>query len=101
MEHHGEGSKAYRWKRPQLCFRFAKDELAVDLESTFRSDDTWSMLLTELHEFTRAHSARVEARLRTNGENPECCDECGELTVPMRGGSCELCGHWQFLDDDI
>lgn len=84
-----------------FAFAFAKDELAIDLESNFRSDDTWSMLLTELHEFTRAHSERVEARLRTNREYPECCDECGELTVPMRGGSCELCGHWQFLDDDI
>src|SRR5208337_949018 len=27
-------------------------------------------------------------------------DACGELTVPMRGGSCELCGHWQGVDDD-
>lgn len=83
-----------------FAFAFAKDELNVDLSSHFKSDDTWRMLLDEVYQFAKAHGARLEARMRTNGEYPECCDECAELTVPMRGGSCELCGHWQSIDDD-
>lgn len=78
---------------------FAYDELGVDLSEDFRADDTWRMLLDELYEFARAHGARLEARLRAKGEYPSCCDECGELTVPMRGGSCELCGHWQSIEE--
>ena len=78
---------------------FACDELRVDLSDEFKSDDTWTMLLHELYEFAKAHGARLEARLRAKGEYPTCCDECGELTVPMRGGSCELCGHWQSIEE--
>ena len=26
------------------------------------------------------------------------CDFCGQPTIAMRGGSCELCGHWQDID---
>lgn len=83
-----------------FAFAFAQDELAVDLASTFKTDDTWKMLLEELYDFARSHGARLEVRLRIKGEYPQCCDECGELTVPTRGGSCELCGHWQSIDDD-
>ena len=83
-----------------FAFSFAKDELGVELAKDFRRDDTWRMLLDELYEFSRAHGARLEAKLRATGEYPSCCDECGELTVPMRGGSCELCGHWQSIEDD-
>ena len=79
---------------------FARQELNVDLADAFKRDDTWSMLRDELYEFARIHGARLEARLRATGEHPQCCDECGELTVPMRGGSCELCGHWQAIDAD-
>lgn len=83
-----------------FAFTFAKDELQIDLESSFKCDDTWKMLLEELYHFSKAHGARLAARLRAKGECPQCCDECSELTVPMRGGSCELCGHWQSIDDD-
>jgi hypothetical protein len=78
---------------------FAHRELAVDLSETFKSDDTWKMLLDELYAFSKAHGARLEAKFLAKGEYPNCCDECGELTVPMRGGSCELCGHWQFIEE--
>lgn len=78
---------------------FAQDELGTDLSGEFKSDDTWTMLLNELYEFAKAHGARLEARFRTKGEYPACCDECGELTVPMWGGSCELCGHWQSIEE--
>lgn len=82
-----------------FAFGFAHDELGVDLSDEFKSDDTWAMLLNEMYEFTKAHSSRLEARFLANGEYPSCCDECGELTVPMRGGSCELCGHWQSVEE--
>jgi hypothetical protein len=83
-----------------FAFVFAQDELTIDLANDFKNDDTWKMLLEELYEFARSHGARLETRLRTRGEYPQCCDKCGELTVPTRGGSCELCGHWQSIDDD-
>jgi hypothetical protein len=78
---------------------FAKDELNLDLSEQFRTDDTWSMFRDELYEFSRIHGARIEARIRGAGDYPLCCDECGQLTVPARGGSCDLCGHWQSIDD--
>lgn len=78
---------------------FAQDRLETDLSSEFKSDDTWAMLLNELYEFTKAHGARLEARFRAKGEHPTCCDECGEVTVPTWGGSCELCGHWQSIEE--
>lgn len=82
-----------------FAFAFARDELGINLENDFKRDDTWKMLLEAIYGFARSHGKRLEARLRTEGESPQCCDECGELTVPMRGGSCELCGHWQSIDD--
>ena len=80
-----------------FAFAFAQDELQMDLASSFKTDDTWRMLLDELYQFAQAHGARLEARMRAKGEYPQCCDECSELTVPMRGGSCEFCGHWQSV----
>lgn len=81
-----------------FAISFAQDELKIDLSSEFRSDDTWAILLGELHEFAKAHGARIEARLN-KGNGSICCDECGELTVPIWGGSCELCGHWQSIEE--
>jgi hypothetical protein len=78
---------------------FAHDELGIDLSDGFKSDDTWKMLLEELYEFVKAHGARLEAKLVAKGEHPTCCEACGELTVPMRSGSCELCGHWQSIEE--
>jgi hypothetical protein len=82
-----------------FAFSFAVEHLGTDLAADFKRDDTWRMLIEELYDFVRAHGARLEAKLREKGEFPSCCDACGELTVPMRGGSCELCGHWQVIDD--
>lgn len=78
---------------------FSRDELGTDLTAPFKQDDTWSQFLAELWEFTRMHGARLEGILQAKEEFPLNCDECGELTVPTRGGSCELCGHWQSIDD--
>lgn len=82
-----------------FAFSFAVEQLGTDLAADFKQDDTWRSLIDELYDFVRAHGARLEAKLREKGEYPSCCDACGELTVPMRGGSCELCGHWQDVDD--
>ena len=82
-----------------FAFSFAIDYLDTDLAADFKQDDTWRSLIDELYEFVSAHAARIEAKFRENGEYPSCCDKCGELTVPMRGGSCKLCGHWQIVDD--
>jgi hypothetical protein len=80
-----------------FAFTFAGDHLGTDLAAEFKEDDTWRMLIDDLYEFVRAHGARIETKFREKGEYPSCCDNCGELTVPMRGGSCELCGHWQDI----
>ncbi|WP_211460846.1 hypothetical protein [Collimonas silvisoli] len=86
-------------KALSFAFAFAHDELQSDLAEDFKADDIWQMLLDELYQFAQAHGARLEARMRAKGEYPQCCDECSELTVPMWGGSCQLCGHWQSVDD--
>ncbi len=83
-----------------FAFSFAAEHLGIDLATDFKQDDTWRLLIDELYDFVRAHGARIEAKLREKGEHPSCCDACGELTIHMRGGSCELCGHWQDVDDD-
>jgi hypothetical protein len=83
-----------------FAFSFASDELGEDLAAPFKEDDTWRDLLDELYEFSIAHGARIESRLASQGEFSVCCDECGHQTVPLDGGSCELCGHWQHIDED-
>lgn len=82
-----------------FAFDFAKRELTKDLSEEFKEDDTWDVLIDELYEFARAHGARIEAQLQKEGKHPVCCESCEELTVPLFGGSCELCGHWQATDD--
>ena len=83
-----------------FALSFADEHLDADLAAEFKKDDTWHMLIGELYDFARAHAARIEKKLREKGDWPSCCDACGEQTVPMRGRSCELCGHWQVVDDD-
>jgi hypothetical protein len=83
-----------------FAFSFAVEHLGTDIAANFKRDDTWRVLIEELDDFVRAHGARIEAKLRAKGEFPLYCDACGELTVPMNRGSCELCGHWQDISDD-
>lgn len=82
-----------------FAFSFASEHLGIDLIADFKQDDTWRSLIEELHDFVRAHGVRLEAKFRKEGEFPSCCHACCQLTVPMRGGSCELCGHWQEVED--
>lgn len=83
-----------------FALSFASEHLGTDLAADFKRDDTWNSLIEELYEFARAHGARIEAKLIENGEYLSYCDVCGELTVPISSGSCELCGHWQNIEDD-
>jgi len=82
-----------------FAFAFGNDELGIDLSSEFRRDDTWRILIDDLYEFSKSHGARIEAKLEKQGKHPVFCDSCCELTVPIFGGSCELCGHWQEVDE--
>lgn len=70
-----------------------------DLGPYFRRDDTWRELLDELYEFKRAHGSPVAVRFVKKGQASVQCDECGEETVPGDGGSCQLCGHWQEVEN--
>jgi hypothetical protein len=83
-----------------FAFDFVHHELGVDLTSNFKTDCTWEVLLEELCEFASAHGARIEKRLTEKGVWLLHCDACGQLTVPVNSGSCELCGHCQPIDDD-
>ena len=83
-----------------FAFSFASEQLNIDLAKVFKLDDTWQTLAEELHEFVRAHGERLEAKLRDNGGYGLTCDGCGYPTLPSWGGSCELCGHWQSVDND-
>ncbi len=78
-----------------FAFSFADEHLGTDLAAEFKRDDTWSALIEESPAFILAHGARIEAKLRAKGKYPSHCDNCGQQTVPMDGGSFELCGHWQ------
>lgn len=83
-----------------FAFSFASAELGIDLAAPFKGDDTWQDLLDEFYEFVIAHGRRLESKLAKQGSFSVCCDECGHLTVPIDGGSCELCGHWQYIDEE-
>ena len=74
-----------------FAFSFAQDHLGADLSATFRSHDTWPVLVDDLHEFAEMHGRRIEARLETQGTPTTYCDKCETATVPVFGGSCELC----------
>lgn len=82
-----------------FALAFSQRALAIDLSEQFKDDDTWAMLCNESYEFTRAYAARIEERLHAEGQHPQSCDNCGEITIPFWGGSCELCGHWQSLEN--
>jgi hypothetical protein len=82
-----------------FAMSFALDHLGIDLTADFKKDDTWRMLVEELYTFASAHGARIQAKLEAKGDCPAPCDACGQATVPMGGGSCELCGHWQEVEE--
>jgi hypothetical protein len=82
-----------------FALTFSSEHLKTDLEPDFKRDDTWRVLLDELYEFKRAHGRRIAEKFIKSRRPTVYCDECGEDTVPMDGGSCELCGHWQEVEN--
>lgn len=82
-----------------FAFSFAQEHLEIDLSEDFRSDDTWRVLIDDLREFADAHGRRIEKKMQESGTPTTYCEECETPTVPIFGGSCELCGHWQEEDD--
>jgi len=82
-----------------FAFAFGKDQLGTDLSQDFKQDDTWRVLVHDMHPFVRAYGSRIQARLNRQGKHPVCCDTCGELTVPASTGYCELCGGRQEADE--
>ncbi len=77
-----------------FAFAFSKEELGLDLSSELRSDETWRFLIEDLREFARAHSARIEERLKREEKYSITCESCETESVSALGGACELCGHW-------
>lgn len=84
-----------------FCLTFAHEHLGRDLAYEFKRDDTWQQLIGELTEFSRSHGVRVREKLEANGILAAECGFCENDTVPITGGACELCGHWNNFDDDV
>lgn len=86
-------------KALSFVFAFGRSELGIDLTTEFRNDDTWRIFLDELYEFTEDYCGRLQEIMRTRGDDPVECKNCGEEVAPWHGGNCELCGHWQDFED--
>lgn len=82
-----------------FALSFANEHLKVDLAREFKKDDTFLELLSELWEFALAHGQRMEVKLTAQGVFAFCCNQCGWSTVTS-SGCCEVCGHWQDVNDD-
>ncbi len=83
-----------------FAFAFCKNELGTDLSADLKRDDTWRVFIDGLYEFSKAYASRIEAQFQRQGQNTVCCNSCGQMTVPILGRNCELCGHWQDVDRD-
>ena len=83
-----------------FIFSFSSSELKQDLDQEFKSDDTWEMLFSELYEFAKAHGSRVAALQAARDAPLADCPQCGQTTLDLSSGSCGLCGHWSFDDDE-
>lgn len=84
-----------------FCLAFAQEHLGRDLAYEFKRDDTWQMLIGELTEFSQNHAVRIRKKMETNELLVAECEFCENDTVPLTGGACELCGHWNNFDDDV
>ena len=84
-----------------FCLGFAHEHLGSDLAYGFKRDDTWEQLIAELTEFSRSHGVRIRQKMEAQGVLVAQCAFCENDTVPIAGGACELCGHWNNFYDDI
>ena len=83
-----------------FAFSFSEHELGTDISETFKEDDTWRTFIEDMYQFAGAYGDRIAQRQRDAGGWTVYCDECQQETVPIGGGVCLLCGHWQDDDDD-
>jgi hypothetical protein len=83
-----------------FAIEFANSQLDMDIGYRFRSDDTWEMLLSKNDAFVRAHGARTQQKLESEGRPAQECSFCNAVAQDLSTGACSLCGHWERLDDD-
>ena len=83
-----------------FVFSFGRAELGIDFAKDFQADATWRSLLEQLHQFTESYRKRLAEIMRSRGDDPVECSNCGEDVVPWHGGSCEFCGHWQDFESN-
>lgn len=83
-----------------FALNFAKDQLGHDLAYAFKRDDTWQQLILELESFAVSHGRRIQSKLSSSGAVFVYCETCAQITAPIMGGACELCGHWNSADDE-
>lgn len=84
-----------------FCLTFAQEHLGRDFAYSFKRDDTWMQLISELTEFSRSHGQRIQAKIQAQGVSVERCSYCSNQTVPIQGGACEVCGHWNDFANTI
>jgi hypothetical protein len=86
-------------KALSLAACFANEHLGVDIVKPLQKDDTWTVILYELHELAQDYGKRIEAKYGKLGNSTVECLRCGGMTVSS-SGFCELCGEWQDLDSE-
>ena len=93
--------EAHRIVGEALSFavHFARIELKTDIGYRFRDDDTWDQLLAAQASFAKAHGERLGKEMTAEGKPVQECSYCGRFTQDLLTGSCELCGHWECLDE--
>ena len=74
-----------------FVFDFAEKELGEDLKGEFTDDDTWTMLVTEFHEFAAEHGSRIADQTLESCDDYDDCLICGQLTFNLNTEHCELC----------
>jgi hypothetical protein len=75
-----------------FIFGFASKHLRIDLDEEFKNDDTWTLLIEQLYEFTQAHGKRMSEIMAEIGGPSDICHFCGQDTVDLIFERCRLCG---------
>ena len=79
-----------------FVFSFSKEDLDHDVESAFREDDTWELLLENLYEFADEYGPRISQGMLERGGPVDTCPICGQETLDLVFEQCILCGNHFF-----